>query len=122
MEALEDILFSETGPIPRTEYEKIFGDRPLGFLVRSVVGLDRNAAESAFAEFLSEAPLHPDQITFLDEMVNYLVKNGIMEPKVMFDTPFTNINDQGVLGVFGESESKKIIETIRKINRNADVA
>ena len=122
MAALEDILFSEEGPIPREEYEKIFGDRPLGRLVRSVVGLDRNAAKTAFAEFLSEAPLHPDQISFLDELVNYLVKNGVMEPKAMFDTPFTNINDQGVLGVFGENVSKKIVETIQKINRNADVA
>jgi hypothetical protein len=38
-----------------------------------------------------------------------------MEPKAMFDTPFTNINDQGVLGVFGEQDSKKIIETLRQI-------
>ena len=37
----------------------------------------------------------------------------------MFDTPFTNINDQGV---FGEKESRKIIETLRQINKNADVA
>lgn len=122
MAALEDILFSQERPIPQEECEKIFGDRPLGRLVRSVVGLDRNAAKAAFGQFLSEAPLHPDQITFLDEVVNYLVKNGVMEPKVMFDTPFTNINDQGVLGVFGEKESKKIVETIQQINRNADVA
>jgi hypothetical protein len=40
----------------------------------------------------------------------------------MFDTPFMNINDQGMLGVFGEKESKKIIETLMQININADVA
>ena len=89
--------------------------------MRSVVGLDRNAAKSAFAEFLTGAPLHPDQITFLDEVVEYLVKNGVMEPKAMFDSPFTNINDQGVLGVFGEDTSKKIIEVVRHINGNAGV-
>jgi hypothetical protein len=37
----------------------------------------------------------------------------------MFDTPFTNINDQGV---FGEKENRKIVETIQQINRNAGVA
>ena len=72
-----------------------------------------------FTLFLAEAPLHPDQITFLDELVEYLVKNGIMEPKAMFDSPFTNINDQGVIGVFGEDKSKKIIEVVRHINDNA---
>jgi hypothetical protein len=40
-------------------------------------------------------------------VVNYLVKNGVMEPKAMFDTPFTNINDQVVLGVYGGKESKR---------------
>ena len=45
-------------------------DRPLGVLVRSMLGLDRNSAKSAFTQFLSETPLHPDQIIFLDEVVN----------------------------------------------------
>jgi len=120
--ALENILFSEEGPIPKAEYKKIFGESPLGVLVRSTVGLDRKAAKEAFAEFLAEAPIHPDQITFLDEVIEYLVKNGVMEPKVMFDSPFTNINDQGLLGVFGEDKSKKIIELVLNINDNANIA
>ncbi len=52
-----------------------------GLVVRSVVGLSRKAAKEAFSEFLSEAPLQPDQMAFLDEVVEYLVKNGTMEPK-----------------------------------------
>jgi len=121
VEALEDILFAEDGAIPRNEYDKIFGEKPLGVLVRSVVGLSRRAAKEAFSEFLSEAPLHPDQMAFLDEVVEYLVKNGTMEPKVMFDTPFTLINDQGIAGVFDEDASKKVIELVRHVNENADI-
>jgi hypothetical protein len=45
-----------------------------------------------------------------------------MEPRAMFDSPFTNINDQGVLDVFGEQGSREIIGTLRQINKNADVA
>jgi hypothetical protein len=45
-----------------------------------------------------------------------------MEPRDMFDTPFMNINDQGVLGVFGENVSKKIVERIKQINKNAEEA
>jgi len=40
----------------------------------------------------------------------------------MIDTPFTNSNDQGVLGVFGQNVSRVIIETLRQINKNANVA
>ena len=108
--------------MPRDEYEKVFGEKPLGVLVRSVVGLDRNAAKQAFADFLSESPLSADQITFLNEVVEYLVKNGIMEPSAMFETPFTNLHDSGPVGIFGEDKSKKIVELVRHINNNASVA
>jgi type I restriction enzyme R subunit len=50
------------------------------------------------------------------------MKNGVMELKHMFGTPFTNIINQGVLGVFGENVSRKIVQTIQQINSNADVA
>ncbi|WP_085906298.1 DEAD/DEAH box helicase family protein [Kiloniella majae] len=119
IQALENIFFTDDGPISRQEYEDLYGDKPLGILVRSVVGLSRKAAKEAFAEFLSEAPMHPDQISFLDQIVDYLVKNGTMEPKAMFDAPFTHINEQGVTGLFNEDESKKVVELVRHINRNA---
>jgi len=51
----------------RRIYEKIYGEKPLGVLVRSVVGLSRKAAKEVFSEFLSESSLHPDQMAFLDE-------------------------------------------------------
>jgi type I restriction enzyme R subunit len=121
IKALEEILFAENGPIPRETYDLIFSEKPLGVLVRSVVGLSRKAAKEAFAEFLSRAPMHPDQISFLDEVVEYLVKNGTMEPKIMFDTPFTNIHDQGLAGIFDSDSSKKVIELIRHINKNAEL-
>jgi len=119
--ALEEILFSEDGPITKEEYEAAYGEQPLGLLVRSTVGLSRKAAKEAFAEFLSGAPLHPDQITFLDQVVDYLVKNGTMEPKAMFDTPFTHINDEGLSGLFDDDESARVVRLVRRVNKNADV-
>jgi type I restriction enzyme R subunit len=120
--ALEDILFSEDGALPREEYETIFGETPLGVLVRSVVGLDRRAAKAAFAEFLAQAPLHPDQIAFLDEIVEYLVKNGTLEPKGLFDTPFTHFHDQGLTGVMPGELASQVVDLVKSINRNADAA
>ncbi len=45
--ALEAILVAENGPIPKEEYTNIYGQEPLGKLVRSVVGLDHNATKAA---------------------------------------------------------------------------
>ena len=122
IEALEDILFSDDGVIARDKYEELYGELPIGYLVRSVVGLDRNAVTKVFAELLEQAPLHPDQIAFLDEVIRYLTKNGTMQPKVMFDAPFTHFNTKGVAGIFGDEDGKKVIELVRGVNGNADVA
>lgn len=51
-----------------------------------------------------------------------VVQNGTMEPKIMFEAPFTNINTLGVAGVFGEEEGEKVIELVRHINENSGVA
>lgn len=120
--ALETILFADNGPIPKEEYANIYGEEPLGKLVRSVVGLDRNAAKAVFAGFLAQHPsLNADQMTFLNEIVEYLVKNGVMEPRVIFETPFNHYHELGVAGVFGDALSRQIVERIQDVNRNASV-
>ena len=91
-------------------------------LVRAVVGLNRNAAKKAFAEFLESKALHPDQITFLNEVIEYLVKNGTMEPREMYQSPFTLLNDKGVTGVMGEELAGEVVELVREINKNAEAA
>ncbi len=117
--SLEDILFSECGVIPREQYQKIFGEQPLGVLVRSVVGLNRKAAKEAFAEFLSKAPLDADQINFLNEVIEFIECNGTMEPKALFETPFTNIHNLGIRGLFNDKMSRQVINIVERINENA---
>jgi type I restriction enzyme R subunit len=90
--------------------------------VRSIVGLNRNAAKQAFAEFLEIASLHPDLLSFLNEVVEYLVKNGTMRPRELFDSPFAQHNDKGVAGVLGEELAGKVVKLVRRINKNAEVA
>lgn len=119
--ALEDILFSDDVGVSRDDYENIYGEKPIGLLVRSITGLDRRAAKEAFAKFLDKAPLHPNQIAFLNEVVEYLVKNGVVEPKELFDSPFTHYHDMGVSGVMGDKLAKKVIELVETINSNAGV-
>lgn len=106
----------------RYEYEDLYGELPIGYLVRSIVGLDRNAVTKVFAGLLEKAPLHPDQISFLDEVIRYLMRNGTMQPKMMFDVPFTHIHTKGVAGIFGNEGGKKVIELVCGVNDNADVA
>ncbi len=115
--ALERILWSETGT--KREYEAELGSKPLGEFVREIVGLDMNAAKTAFAEYLNDASLDSRQIYFVNQIVEYIVHNGVMKDlSVLQEPPFT---DQGsVVEVFTDiSVWQGIRAVIDGINANA---
>ena len=117
MDALERILWSEVGT--RQEYEEECGQKPLGEFVRELVGLDMNAAKTAFADYLNDANLDSRQIYFVNQIVEYIVRNGMMKDlSVLQEPPFTN---QGsVVEVFTDlSVWLGIRAVIDRINANA---
>ena len=89
LNSLEKILWSEVGS--KEEYEKEIGDKPLGEFVREIVGLDMNAAKEAFADFLNDSVLDSRQIYFVNQIVEYIVHNGMMKDlSVLQESPFTD--------------------------------
>jgi len=58
-------------------------------------------------------------MTFINQIIIHLEMNGTIEAGLLFETPFTNVNDQGLLGVFDEAASTRIIQLIERINWNA---
>lgn len=84
---LEDILWSEIGT--KQDYEAEYGEKPLGEFVREIVGLDMTAAKEAFSEFLDEMNLDNRQIYFVNQIVEFIVHNGMMkDSSVLQETPF----------------------------------
>ena len=89
LKVLEGILWGEVGT--KQDYENEYGNKPLGEFVREIVGLDMNAAKEAFAEFLNETPLDSNQIYFVNQIIEYIVHNGLMKDlSVLQDAPFTD--------------------------------
>lgn len=120
IETLENILWSELGT--KDEYAAEYGDKPLGEFVREIVGLDMNAAKEAFAEYLNNMNLDSRQIYFVNQIVEYIVHNGLMKDlSVLQEAPFT---DQGsVVDIFTDvSVWLGIRKVIDSINANANVA
>ena len=81
-----------------------------------------NAAKEAFAQYLNDASLDSRQIYFVNQIVEYIVHNGMMKDmSVLQETPFT---DQGsIVEVFTDlSVWMGIRQTIEKINANAVAA
>jgi len=114
--SLEEILWSEVGS--RQEYEAEYGRKPLGQFVREIVGLDMNAAKEAFSAFLDETYLDSRQIYFVNQIVEYIVQNGMLtDMSVLQEAPFT---DKGsIIEVFEDlSVWMGIKRVIDQINDN----
>ena len=117
VKVLEDILWSEIGT--KQDYEAEYGEKPLGEFVREIVGLDMTAAKEAFAEYLNDSNLDSRQIYFVNQIVEYIVHNGLMKDlSVLQESPFT---DQGsIVEIFTDlSVWMGIRRTIDRVNANA---
>lgn len=115
---LEGILFDAETVGSKQEYIEIYGEKPLGEFVRSIVGLDANAAQAAFADFIQSGNLRADQMTFINTIISYLTKNGVVAKSMLFESPFTDVHDQGLLGVFDEAAATNVIKLIDRVNQN----
>ncbi|MFN1513689.1 DEAD/DEAH box helicase family protein [Vibrio owensii] len=116
---LEQILFNGELIGTKQDYLDSFGDKPLGELVRSIVGLDVNAAQAVFADFIQAGNLRADQMTFIEHIISHLTTNGVIDKNLLFKPPFTNIHDQGIFGVFEDAQVTNVIRLIDSINDNA---
>ena len=118
VEELEKILWNEVGT--KEDYEGEYGEKPLGEFVREIVGLDMNAAKEAFSEYLDETHLDSRQIYFVNQIVEYIVRNGMMKDfTVLQETPFS---DQGsIVDIFEDNIQiwLGIRGVIESINANA---
>ena len=108
-------------PGTREDFQRTYGDQPLGELIRRIVGLDRNAAKEAFAEFLAEGTLSADQIRFIDQIIEHLARNGVMNLEALYEPPFTDMHYEGLDGILPD-HADKIISIINRVNENARAA
>ena len=117
---LETLLWTDLGT--KEQYDAQFGKTPLGELVRSIIGLSQQAANEAFSEFLNDAELDSRQMHFVKQIVNYIVKNGMMKDlSILQESPFADLGR--VSEVFSDMQQFMRLRTvIERINSNAIAA
>ena len=94
----------------------------LAYFVRSLVGLDRSAAQSVFSEFLNDRSLTPPQIRFVEMVITQLTSRGIMEASALYEPPFSNLHAGGPDALFDGKENviEGIFEKLKAV-RNVEV-
>ena len=80
--------------------------------------MDRSAAKAAFSAYLDDVHLDSRQIYFVNQIVEYIVHNGMMKDlSVLQEPPFT---DQGsFVELFAEPMWTGIRKAIEQVNANA---
>jgi type I restriction enzyme R subunit len=91
----------------------------LGLFVRSLVGLNREAAKTAFANFLSGQTASGNQIEFVNQIIDHLTEHGIVNVAALYESPYTDINPKGPDGVFAPPEVEKLVSVLEAIKDRA---
>ena len=115
---LEKMLL-EAGGTPALITEAKEQSQGLGLFVRSLVGLDYEAAMQAFSDFIIGTTATPNQIEFINLVVQELTQTGVMEPGRLFESPFTDVNAQGPLGVFPQARFTQLVGVLAQIRERA---
>lgn len=120
IEELERLLFETGGVGTREDFEQAFGKQEhLGLFIRSIVGLDREAAKKAFGDYLNDHKFNSSQIQFINLVIDYLSQNGVIEPSKLYEAPYTDFNTSGLDGVFQDADADRIVGILKTIRTNA---
>jgi len=120
LQELDALLFEASGFSSRADFESYFGPQPhLGEWVRGLVGMDREAAKSAFGAFLTGSNYSAAQIDFVNNVIDYLTQHGTVKLSQIQTAPFTSHPD-GVVGVFPRDYTT-LLDIVRNINASAQV-
>jgi type I restriction enzyme R subunit len=58
---------------------------------------------------------HADQLEFLNLIIDHLTARGVMDPKLLYEAPFTDFDRNGVEGVFEKADVVRLVQILRDI-------
>lgn len=96
--------------------------RGLGLFVRSLIGLDREAAKEAMGGFIAGRALSANQLEFINLVVDHLTAHGAIPAERLYESPFTDLSPQGPEALFSSEEIDDLMLTLATVEERARVA
>jgi type I restriction enzyme R subunit len=112
---LLDAGVGEAGDIERARKTS----QGFGRFVRLIVGLDRAAVRETFGEFLAAGVATATQIEFINMVIEHLTDQGVMDPALLYEPPFTDVAPTGPEKLFDEEKVTRLFTKIQAINDSA---
>ena len=82
-------------------------------------GLKREAAKQALAGFVAGKRLCGNQIEFVNLIVDHLTEHGAMNPELLYESPFTDLNPQGPEGIFNSAQVDELVALLSELRARA---
>ena len=116
---LETLLWRDLGT--KEEYTETFGSEPLMVLVAKLVGLEQEAANKLFSEFLSDQSLNSNQMAFVKLVVNHVIENGMIDKELFNSHPFNQYGS--IISLFdGKIDKVKgLVQVIDELNNRVNI-
>jgi type I restriction enzyme R subunit len=94
----------------------------LGLFVRSLIGLDREAAKAAMNEFIGGRTFSANQLEFINLVIDQLTANGVMPTERLYQAPFTDLAPQGPDQLFPSAEVDRLVAILASVEERTRVA
>jgi type I restriction enzyme R subunit len=91
----------------------------LGLFVRSLTGLDREAATNAFDRFQGGRTLSASQIHFLQLLIDFLSRNGTVEVSHLYEPPFSSHAPGGPEDLFPDTDVDEVVTVLKSVRATA---
>ena len=122
LDSLQELLAASGAGSPEDFERAAHNADGLGRFIRSLIGLDRQATQAAFADFLTGKTATSNQIAFIELIIKHLTKHGTMQPELLYEPPFTDHAPQGFDSMFDGSQVNEIMNVIHGFNDTAAIA